>query len=84
MVAFERKRAAFASGVVSRREWSELVMLHVAKAVVGVVRVEAAVLKMLDEIPKHACVLAARLLVSSAGGAMVELAAKRNASNSGC
>ena len=44
MVAFERKRVVFASGVVSRREWLELVMLYVVRNVLGAVRVDAAVL----------------------------------------
>ena len=44
VVVAERTRAVTASGVVSRREWSELVMLHIARNVVGVVRVEAVVL----------------------------------------
>ena len=42
----------FASGVLRMREWSGLMMSYVAKDVVCVMRVGAAVLRMLDGIPQ--------------------------------
>ena len=51
IVVESEREAVFASGVLRGREWSELVMPHVAQAVVCFMRVEAAVLKMLEGIP---------------------------------
>ena len=48
IVVESEREAVFARGVVRGREWFELVMSNVAKAVVCVVRVEAEVLEMLD------------------------------------